>query len=53
MLEEEQRLFEAAARKLQGVTTPPPMSAEGQSASVSSQLMVLNERDASTYLLCF
>jgi len=49
MLEEEQRLFEAAARKLQGVTTPPPMSAEGQSASVSSQLMVLNERDASTF----
>jgi hypothetical protein len=49
MLEEEQRLFEAAARKLQGVSTPPPMSASGQSASASSQLMVLNERDASTF----
>jgi len=46
--QEQQRLFESAGKRSSSQSSPVG-GAGGQTASVSSQLMVLNERDASTF----
>ncbi len=46
--QEQQRLFESVGRR-SGTQSSPVGGAGGQTTSVSSQLVVLNERDASTF----
>lgn len=49
-LEEEQRLFESAARRLQGqASVPAGVGVSGATTTGSSQLMVIKERGASTF----
>lgn len=48
--EEQQRLFEAAAKRLQGQSTPPPMpGGTPPNSSIQSQFLVYEELGASTF----
>lgn len=48
--EEQQRLFEAAAKRLQAQSTPPPMpGGTPPNSGIQSQIMVIKEIDASTF----